>query len=220
MNFTRSYDIIPPTQLDRYPVTLIGCGGIGATTALALAKLGVSDIELWDDDLVEDLNIPTQLHRISDIGNYKAQAVAMMLREFSDEIHGVARRRRVTETSSLDGSGITISAVDSISARQGIWCALKEFDWYMDARMAAESFQLYTIKADDTDWYNEILMDLSDNDVPDEPCTARATIYCGFMAAAHITHQVKRIAMGQPVPSVLVHDIPSNQLVTPGKMIG
>jgi molybdopterin/thiamine biosynthesis adenylyltransferase len=224
MDFTRQVDIIYPEMLDRYPVTLIGAGGIGAATALALAKMGVQHLEIYDDDTVDDINMPNQLHRVSDIGLPKVTAVAFMIKEFSDEIHGVARQKQIRRGDVLDHAGILISAVDSIKARQAIWGATAweggiSFRWYLDARMGAETFQLYTVKADDIDWYSEMLTDLSDDDVPDEPCTARATIYTGFIAAGHIAHQVKRIAMGQPVPSVLIHDISSNQLLTPGKMI-
>jgi molybdopterin/thiamine biosynthesis adenylyltransferase len=224
MNFTRQFDIISPEMLDRYSVTLIGAGGIGAAAGLALAKLGVQFMEIYDFDEVDDVNIPTQLHRVSDIGMNKGEALAKLMKEFSDEIRGTVYRR-VFKDDTFVGNPMVVSAVDSIAARKGIWEAVYASvgaEWYIDARMGAETFQMYTVHLEEEETvepYHLMLRNLHDDDVPDAPCTARATIYTAFIAAGHIAHQVKRIAMQQLVPSVLIHDISSMQLLTPGKDI-
>ena len=143
------------------------------------------------------------------------------MKEFSDEIRGEAHPRAVVGDTFI-GNPLVISAVDSIKARQDIWTAIYTnvgVDWYLDARMGAETFQLYTVpmeNGDETEKYNRFITHMNDDDIPDAPCTARATIYTAFIAAGHIAHQVKRIAMEQPVPSVLIHDIKTFQLLTPG----
>ena len=52
MNHTRHMGIfqVPST----FSVTLIGAGGIGATTALTLAKMGVRILQIFDDDTVSE----------------------------------------------------------------------------------------------------------------------------------------------------------------------
>ena len=57
----------------RRKVTVIGAGGIGAATCLALAKMGVPFFTIIDDDVVSDVNMPTQLHRLADLGCDMAQ---------------------------------------------------------------------------------------------------------------------------------------------------
>jgi molybdopterin/thiamine biosynthesis adenylyltransferase len=218
MDKTRQLDIVNSQLIAAVDVTMIGAGGIGAATALALAKLGITRLYLYDDDTIEDLNIPTQLLKLSDIGKPKAQSVAAMLQEFSDEVSGSTRNQRVVSETTLPGSVITISSVDSITSRKAIWEAVvaSQGRWYLDARMGAEVFQLYTVDTANPDWYVRHLSTLNEDDVPDEPCTAKATIYTAFIAAGHIAHQVKRIVMGQRLEKMLVHDIGRFALVCPG----
>jgi molybdopterin/thiamine biosynthesis adenylyltransferase len=221
MDKTRQTDIISSQLLNMTTVTMIGTGGIGAATSLALAKLGIPRMYLYDDDTVDDVNIPTQLLKISDIGKLKVSSVGQMLKEFSDEVSGIAIPSRVNADTALYPSTITISSVDSINARKEIWEAVESNQgrWYLDARMGAEVFQLYTVDTADSDWYTDHLSTLNEDDVLEAPCTAKATIYTAFIAAGHIAHQVKRIVMGQPLQRVLIHDIEAMAMVLPGGTI-
>ena len=45
-----------------FTVGIAGAGGLGAATALTLAKMGVVQMTVWDGDTVSEENIPTQLH--------------------------------------------------------------------------------------------------------------------------------------------------------------
>lgn len=217
MDKTRQMDIVSAALLNLTSVTMIGTGGIGAATSLALAKLGIPRMYLYDGDTVEDINIPTQLLKISDIGKVKVRSVATTLTEFSDEITGIGCPYRVEKDTLLPDSTITISSVDSITSRKTIWEAVTASNcrWYLDARMGAEVFQLYTVDTVNPGWYDDHLDTLNEDEVPDEPCTAKATIYTAFMAAGHIAHQVKRIIMGEPLPKVLIHDIQQLVMVIP-----
>ena len=210
-------DIISAALLNLTTVTMIGTGGIGAAAALALAKLGIPRFYLYDDDTIEDINIPTQLLKISDIGMLKVHSVGRMLKEFSDEVTGEGYSYRVVEKTNLPASTVTISSVDTITARKAIWEAVAASNcrWYLDARMGAEVFQLYTVDTANPGWYTDHLDTLNEDEIPDEPCTAKATIYTAFMAAGHIAHQVKRIIMDEPLPKVLIHDIQQLVMVMP-----
>jgi hypothetical protein len=87
--------------------------------------------------------------------------------------------------------------------------------------MGAEVFQLYTVDTVDPGWYIDHLNTLNEDDIPEAPCTAKATIYTAFIAAGHIAHQVKRIVMSQPLPKVLIHDIEAMAMVMPaGEITG
>ena len=221
MDKTRQMDIVNAQLLNMADVTMIGTGGIGAATALALAKLGIPRMYLYDDDTIEDVNIPTQLLKVTDIGVAKVLSVGNTLKEFSDEISGTASNSRVQEDTKLPDAMFTISSVDSITSRKTIWEAVKASSsrWYLDARMGAEVFQLYTVDTADSGWYADHLDTLNEDDVPEEPCTAKATIYTAFIAAGHIAHQVKRVIMNQSVPRVLIHDIQQLALISPGGML-
>ena len=59
MNHNRHVGIfqVPP----HFSVHIVGAGGLGAMTALVLAKMGVRLMTVCDDDIVSEQNIPTQL---------------------------------------------------------------------------------------------------------------------------------------------------------------
>ena len=71
------------------PVDIIGCGMHGSWTALALARLGVPSLRLWDGDTVSPANLDTQAYRTGDVGEPKSKALASLLRSF------MAHSRRV-----------------------------------------------------------------------------------------------------------------------------
>jgi len=191
--------------------TIIGAGGIGAITAITLAKMGMSGIRIFDDDTVDDVNLPTQFHKISDVGTRKSQAVLWNARLFSDIENFDAEIGRVTPQTNLS-DWLVISAVDSINARKDIWKAVREskVGWYFDARMASETFQLYTICMDD--WkrvamYEDILNAVNEEDVPDEPCTSKATMFTACVASGLIGAAIRRVVTGNQKSFLVVHDI-------------
>jgi glycine/D-amino acid oxidase-like deaminating enzyme len=194
-------------------ITLIGAGGIGALTALVLAKMGVGHMTVYDHDTVDDVNIATQFHRPSDIGTLKVRA----LRKTVDEFSGLWLEPRAfpveadTEIQDL----IVISALDSIKARKGVWEAVKAHPplWYLDARMAAEEVHLFAVDMQEPDWYDAELGQTDENNIAELPCTAKATIYCAAFSAGHLGHAVKRIANGEPLERHIVHNIPSHRIL-------
>jgi molybdopterin/thiamine biosynthesis adenylyltransferase len=218
MDHTRHTGIynIPPG----FSVTLIGAGGIGATTALALAKMGVQYIEVWDSDIVSELNLPTQFHRVSDVGNYKVDGLARTIREFAGDIEIPVMRAKITSEHVLL-STLVVSAVDSITARQEIWRALRNqrsgWRFYIDSRMAAEEYQHFLIDADDAgavSAYEEKLLSMDESSAPELPCTMKATFFTSLVAAGHVGTQVRNIVRGEARSHRLVHVIPANWLQT------
>jgi len=66
-DYWRQLDIVSSEELD-FPITLIGCGGIGSPVAMALVKMGCGQISLYDPDCVEAHNLPNQMYRLEDVG--------------------------------------------------------------------------------------------------------------------------------------------------------
>ncbi len=202
-----------------FSVTLIGAGGIGAVAALTLAKMGVRHISVYDDDTVDPVNLATQLHKVSDVGKPKVQAVCSLLTEFSDDVLPFGFDERVNGLSKLQGN-LIISAVDSITARQTIWDALFNegslWDWFLDCRMSAEQYQHFLVCNEDLQKvrYWDMLSQLTEDSVPDVACTEKATFHCALMAAGHIGSVVRDIVRGEARCHRLVHVIPTHWLQT------
>src|SRR5690348_12932263 len=112
----RQLDLLPLEKLD-VPVTVIGAGAVGSFTVLTLAKMGLSRITAWDDDVVDEHNLPNQFFRLEDVGRPKVEALAALVRSFEGvdiDVHGVR-----FESGSLQG--IVVAAVDSMASRRRVW---------------------------------------------------------------------------------------------------
>jgi len=200
------------------PITLIGAGGVGSPLSVAISKMGCPEITLFDGDIVSEENIPTQFHPHHLIGQAKVTSVKLMVDLFSDETEVDMWATTVDHFTTPETivNPIVISAVDTIKARQDIWTVVGRSNalWYIDMRMAAEQINIYIVDLkQDASWYSNYVFGQSDEIVPDLPCTSKATIYCGLMAAGHAANIVKRITMKQPVPRGLVHHIANNILI-------
>ncbi len=213
LDFWRQLDLISPSDLEDLKVTVIGVGGIGSPTVLALAKMGVSQITVYDDDLVELHNIPNQLYRLSDLGKTKVEAL-------SDAVVDYAGVNLVTKAELFENqqlSGVVISGVDSMTTRKSIWEEVRNnpsVQIYMEARMGAEVCRIHSVRPtdpSDIEWYESTLY--SDEDASNLPCTARAIIYTVFVIAGLISSQVKKYATNQYLSREVIFDFVTMSLI-------
>jgi molybdopterin/thiamine biosynthesis adenylyltransferase len=214
VQYLRQLDLVPPERLD-LPVHVIGCGGIGSFAALALAKLGCVRLHLYDDDRVEEHNVPNQLYRIADVGRSKAEALADILEAF-------AGTRPAPHVRRIEGErlqGIVVSGVDSMDARKNLWWkAIRHragIPLYLDGRLGAELCRLYAIRPfdpDDVRCYEKSLYEDSQAMVP--TCTAAAIIYTGFAIASLMADQVKKFATAESLAREIFYDLKTLTLVT------
>lgn len=199
-----------------FSVALIGAGGIGSPTALALAKMGIPDIVVFDFDQVDSENVSCQMYGNEDIGMWKVEALKSLVSRYADDVIFPVAQRINGEHVDLGGFDIIISAVDSLKARKDIWREVKlsECAWYLDARMGSEIAQLLSVDLRNSDWYESVLYAISDEDVPDEPCTSKSTVYCGFSIAGHLGRAVRMIVTGEHRPGILTHNIKEETIYT------
>jgi len=208
MDHTRHIDIY---DVSKEVVTLIGAGGIGATTAIALAKMGISGLVIYDMDSVGTENLATQLHRLSDVGKSKVEAINEAIGTYANDVSVFPRVERVTAQTQFE-TRFVICAVDNIHTRQEVWRSVHYpmVRYFIDARMSAEEFHMYTVdlKSDDSvKRYNDMIWQESDENIPELKCTMKATIFCAFMAAGHLSNAVKKLAMGEGHPFFPLHNI-------------
>ena len=64
-------------------VAVVGLGGLGSNIAVALTRLGVGHLYLYDFDKVELSNLNRQYYFLGDIGKFKAEALITHLREIN-----------------------------------------------------------------------------------------------------------------------------------------
>ncbi len=207
VDFLRQIDLVRPEALE-VPVHLVGCGGIGSFAALALGKLGCPRLHLYDDDRVEEHNMPNQLFRVADIGRPKVEALAEILETFTGT-RPQAHQRRI-EGERLQG--IVVSGVDSMFARKTLWQKTVRhragIPLYLDGRIGAEVCRLYSIRPadpDDVRFYERSLYD--DSQAEPVSCTAGTIIYTGFAVASLVADQVKKFATGEAIAREILCDL-------------
>jgi len=187
----RHSDLLPADRLGSLKVCLIGAGGIGAPTALALAKIGVGTLEIYDDDNVDNVNLGPQMYGTDVLNKGKVHSLRNMLRKQAPWTDVEINKARFTSVTDLDAD-VVISAVDSLAVRKEIWQAVQTSeDFYnefntgircrlvLDPRMGAEVFSLKVVEPKlDGSWYEHSL----EGKPVEAPCTARSTFYCGLVA--------------------------------------
>ena len=206
-DYWRQLDIVSSEEL-AFPITLVGVGGIGSPVAMALVKMGCSQIALYDPDCVEVHNLPNQMYRMNDIGKPKVEALAGLLAQF-----GTARiDMHQQQVADQPLRGVVISAVDSMASRQAIWRGCVRYKpavpLYVDARMGAELCRVFTLNPTDPEEvraYEATLHD--DSDAVEDVCTAQAIIYNTFAVAALVANQVKRYARGEELEPDVLFDL-------------
>lgn len=214
MDFLRQSAIVGPADLPS--VTVIGAGGIGSFTLLALAKMGVQDLVVWDFDIVEEHNAPNQLYGPNHVGMLKVDAA----QQICESLAGVDTFRYTGYTKRFHPpvDGVVVSGVDSMAARKEIWESIKyhpTVSLYVDARMGAQVCRIHSINPCDPEhikWYEGTL--ISDEAALQEPCTARAIVYNGFMIASLVANQVKKLAKREEVFKEIIFDMVTLTMMT------
>lgn len=194
-------------------VTIVGAGGIGSPTALALAKLGVPQINVIDFDTVELHNVSNQMYALDEIGAPKAQAAANLIHAYSQTSDATAYHGKVTEDGlfvtegevvrEFKPSGIVVSALDSMEARAHLWQAIKgspHVPLLIDGRLGGEAIVVYAAQPNDSsdqEFYEGTLH--TDSEGVELPCSRRNVIDVSFAVAALICRAVRRHLAGHPV---------------------
>lgn len=206
--FLRQLEIVPPEKLS-FPITVIGAGAIGSATVVTLAKMGCSDITVWDGDALEDLNVPNQVCKPSMTGKLKVEALAVLVYELTEV--QIKETHRPYTGQSLEG--VVVVTVDNMTCRQRVWKRARlnrKIPLLIDARMGAEFARIYTIhptNIDEGDFYTGNLY--SNEEAERLPCSARSIIYCPTVVAGFVALSIKQYAINRPSPREILIDLPN-----------
>ncbi len=124
---------LPPGALARLAaarVLILGLGGLGGHVALLLVRSGVGQLVLVDGDRVEASNLSRQPYFSSQVGWWKTEAMATLLRQIRPHI-GLTLVPRYAAPADLpslaQGCGCVVEAVDGAETKAGlVEAALRE----------------------------------------------------------------------------------------------
>lgn len=170
-------------------VSVGGVGGIGSNVAYILAKWGY-DMVIFEDDVVESLNIGGQMFYLSDIGKTKASSIIEMVGDINKKAVIIAKGRLTEDTDLQYVRPITLACFDSIPARRILfekWLeanVLENEAVFIDGRMYSEGFEIFAVTPDKAEKYRETLFD---DVIEDLPCNYKATTQNGLIIAGMMT---------------------------------
>ena len=103
-------------NIQKKTIIVAGIGGIGSWATLLLARLKPASMFIYDNDIVEAVNMSGQLYGQSDLGMLKVSALAKMIENYANyhSIFAVSERF----TSESEASDIMICGFDNMVARR------------------------------------------------------------------------------------------------------
>ena len=188
------------SNMNEYTYHILGCGAIGSSTAIQLARMGAEVFYLYDFDKVEEPNIGVSQYTYKDIGKPKVDALKEIILDISKFAEVTSHNSKFDGYDS-DGKDIVILGFDSMASR---WEAIdiivklmktKPF-CLIDGRMGAEHYQQYTFKDLTMSMYKKNWY--SDDEGDPEPCSMKATSYCSNMAGSFIVNTIRKVLTEQP----------------------
>ena len=198
----RSFDILASDVLVKR-VHIVGAGAVGSFTALTLAKMGFSDITVYDFDDVEPENVGCQLYGPWHRGVAKVEALFDIVKSLTGTEIKALKTKLEEPPADAD---IFVTAVDNMEVRTQLFVTGQEMGFspelYIDPRMGAEIATIFTVRrGQDVKGYRKTL--ISDDDAVNEPCTAKATAYCALLLSGMIARVIKGFLMKEPYPKTL-----------------
>lgn len=214
IDFQRQSELVAVEQL-AFRVTLIGAGGIGSPTALALGKLGCSRLVVLDPDRVEPQNLPNQLYGPADIGKFKVDALG----DIVERLCGTRPETSTERVVSGDFSGVVILAVDTMAARKAIWHAAIRYqpriDLFIDARMGGEVGKVLAVCPTDPDDVGTYESSLHEDALSAaDPCLVQAIGYSTLVIAGLVASVVRKHAVGIRPPVETIIDLATLTLIS------
>jgi len=194
----RQASILPSQALKGASVAIVGLGTLGSWTALALAKMGVPKLTLWDGDHIEEHNAPLQFYLRTAAGLPKAQTLANSLRG-----HGA---RGITVRPMWNGDPIAaqviVSAVDQWDLRRRLFMEAPlraRTTHFIDLRAGREALLIYVANLSNVLHHHAYLDSLSRTPLALD-CHEQGIVYVGMRAGAEVAALVAGILRNQPVP--------------------
>jgi len=209
--YSTQLTLFNPEKYENKSVSIVGVGSIGSFTAIVLAKMGISTLNVYDDDTIENHNIPNQFYMKKQIGQKKTSALKTIVTEFSDA--KIFCGGKVTTKTTLM-SDIIIACTDSMESRKLAYKNSKLANYFIDARMSGNTYRIYTLdltNKKDREDYEKTLY--SDKNSDKGLCTEKTIVYNVSEIAGKIGNQVRKLLNGEKYSHCIIYDFQNDVLI-------
>lgn len=184
---------------EEWPVLIIGAGGIGSNAAYVLASMGLTDITVYDPEVVGPENIAPQFYKWSQIGQYKVEALDNNIFDFTGA--EIKKAREVYKAQKANAR-IVLVGVDHIAIRKRIWQQhrIEGWEFWLDGRMGGPGCEFYSIwkgNSDHVALYNDKFLGYAHSEQP-----------CGLKATAGLTKGLIQGMLWHSLYKIFNHQLP------------
>ena len=179
--YLRNQDLIDQSRLDK--ITVIGAGGIGSALLQNAAIMGFKEITIWDPDMLEEHNLSTTSWPELYLNQHKIYAAEKTCKLLNKNV--TMKTRDVFWQTGHTLENKVFLTPDNMECRKYVyeqWKQNPDREFLIDMRMGALGFEIITVTRE-----NDYFMDsyVPSSSIPDDPCTAKHTIFCGSLAASY-----------------------------------
>lgn len=205
-------------EIQKSRVIIAGIGGIGSNVAFQLARMAPANITLYDDDVVERVNMAGQLYSSKDIGQNKVDAIASMISIYTSakQINAIASKF----TDSTETGDIMICGFDNMAARKTFYNSWKRHlntktpetrakCLFLDGRLSIDTLQIFCIQGDDEVSMNRYETEFlfSDFQAEHTVCSMKQTTYLACMIGSLMVNLFTNFIANSLNP-VIPYDLP------------
>lgn len=144
-DYSRQVNILNPEEF-KTPIHIIGAGATGSWVAFSLAKMGLTNITVYDFDEVGMHNLPNQMFGLRDIDRNKAISIRNIIKLFTG-FNIKARNTKVEAGQPLQG--IVFMLTDTMKSRRDIYnTSIKNnpaIDLLIETRMDLRGGRIYVL---------------------------------------------------------------------------
>lgn len=205
-------------EIQKSRVIIAGIGGIGSNVAFQLARMAPANITLYDEDIVERVNMAGQLYSTNDIGQRKVDAIASMISAYTlaKQINAVPSKF----TDSTEAGDIMICGFDNMAARKTFYNSWKSHVQtltpdsrakclFLDGRLSIDTLQIFCIQGDDKvsmDRYETEFL-FSDFQAEHTVCSMKQTTYLTCMIGSLMVNLFTNFIANSLNP-IIPYDLP------------
>lgn len=205
-------------EIQKSRVIIAGIGGIGSNVAFQLARMAPANITLYDEDIVERVNMAGQLYSTNDIGQRKVDAIASMISAYTlaKQVNAVPSMF----TNSTEAGDIMICGFDNMAARKIFYNSWKRHVQtltpdsrakclFLDGRLSIDTLQIFCIQGDDKvsmDRYETEFL-FSDFQAEHTICSMKQTTYLACMIGSLMVNLFTNFIANSLNP-VIPYDLP------------
>lgn len=211
MDIIRHQSVFDPDKFSHLSFLVIGAGAVGSSIALGLAKLGLTNITVMDDDKVEAHNLPNQyVYGPNSVDNDKVWELYYAIDRATGTEIGFENKRYERGKLNYD---VVFMCVDTMAARKLITNVGFYFNpktqWAFDTRIDAYQGMSYAFEPQDLHQlaqYKETLYD--DVEVSEERGT------CGNILSIGATAQIASQTTLWMMMQALNNNLTANEVIT------